>query len=142
MNQTGPGWVFTARGQPLNLDELISRQKKPVNQADLKGTVKKQVKPQRMPVNVRGFQPARTDTASPDAPVIAIAEEAQAPQEIKNTRSIADMTGVTVDAPRYMKNKGKAKNLNEVTDAALSEVLHEIEAVAKNTDGVPDKEVR
>ncbi len=140
MSGLGQGWVTTARGKELNLDELIAKAKKPINAGDLKNTVPQAPAPARTAVNVRGFTPSAGTApktvavaAAPEAPKV----ESKAPPSAYTggeATSVADMTGIKVNQVKYLKDK-KPKDPQAVAHAALGEVLGELQAITNDVSG-------
>lgn len=123
---SGKGWVTTARGDGLNIDDLIAKSKRPIGTKEEKSTIKKRKVPGgRKPLNVRGFQPAQGEAKTP---VREDTTEAPAPQEApvaafndgKKASSEADITGIKV------KKRATTRKPNVPAEEAASETLGDI----------------
>lgn len=121
------GMVTTARGEKLNLDQLIMDRKKPIGFKETKSEIKAKVKT-RKPINVRGFVPARGDAPAPivpDAPEV-VAKEIPMPRRSfaqGEASRLADLTGIRMD---------KAKHLKERTSDPLAAAAAEADAIMKD----------
>ena len=119
------GFVTTARGENLNLDELIAKSRRPPGLKEANSEIKKRPDPaKRKPINVRGFQPAQGTAQVRRPEHVERKEEAiedTVPvSEVKNETPLADLTNIKVEKkPTTKKPDGSA------TEAA-SETLNEI----------------
>jgi len=116
---SGKGWVTTARGEGLNIDDLIAKSKRPIGVMEEKSTVKKQKVPGKTPINVRGFQPAQGEAKPQEAAQAPAVEAAPAPKAAFNdgndASSQADLTGIKVK-----KRVSTKKPTGTAVDAASS----------------------
>ena len=156
------GWVTTARGEQLNLDQLILDSKRPLNAPkEQKSEVKKRVIPKRRPINVRGYKPDGGQAKVPEMPEEMKARMAQridakkaSTQERKVAyrdggvaETYADLTGVKLKPTEAAVERAKArmtKSMDEVPeqaaepkDEALEEILEELEG---HDEDVPEPE--
>jgi len=132
---SGKGWVTTARGDGLNIDDLIAKSKRPIGTKEAKSTIKKRKVPGgSKPLNVRGFQPAQGEAKTP----VHEGTEATAPQEApvsafndgEKASSEADITGIKV------KKRASTRKPNVPAEEAASEALGDIMTGLEN--GTPN----
>lgn len=119
---SGKGWVTTARGDGLNIDDLIAKSKRPIGVTEEKSTVKKQKVPGKTPINVRGFQPAQGEAKPQEVEKAAPVEAARkaASTDSKEANSQADLTGIKV------KKRASTKKPTGTAEEAASEALGDI----------------
>ena len=138
------GWVTTARGEALNLDQLITESKRPPGAKDENTEIKKRVIPQaRRQLNVRGYKPSGGVTVPemPEEMKAQMEERKQkqpaAPRKVAYreggvAESYADLTGVKLKVTKEAverRDARKAKERNEfpeVKDEALDEIMEDL----------------
>lgn len=130
---SGKGWVTTARGEGLNIDDLIAKSKRPIGVTEEKSTIKKPNAPsKRKPVNVRGFRPAHGEAQPRNA--TATAEETPARKAAssggKTAVSQADLTGIKVKKRASTK---KPTGTAEDASDALGDIITGLEDTAPKT---------
>lgn len=129
--------VKTARGETIDIDELIDSASRPiVKQAN--STIAPKVEPKKKALNMRGHRP--TPVAAPPAQAPAQkAQVAKAPAASFSggtATSLADLTGVKIDKQKYTKGKGKGE-VNP--DDTLNEILSDLKATTKDVTGIKDE---
>lgn len=149
------GWVTTARGEALNLDQLIMDAKKPLGQKEQNSEIKKRVIPQgRRQLNVRGYKPAG-GVEIPEIPEEMKAQIEQRTQK-KDTpprkvayqeggvaKTHADLTGIKLKVTEGAVARRKARiakernELPETQDDALDEIMEDLGAEAKPEKPAP-----
>ncbi len=109
---TGKGWVTTARGQTLNMDDLKMQAERPIGFKDAKSEVKpKTPLSKRLPVNIRGYTPAPGESKVPEMPqeVVNVLEARQDKEASRvavrpgKAETMADVTRVKVNRPKFIK---------------------------------------
>lgn len=139
------GLVVTARGEVMNLDQLIMKASRPLKAEDKTATTTPRELPQKKaPLNIRGFVPP-TDGKAPE-----LTEEVKRAMEDKAPVSPfdpppgltqADLTGVRVERAVYLKQK--AQEITPGTDMrnyAETVALNEIVGQMKNSVGPETKQ--
>lgn len=112
---TGKGWVTTARGQALNMDDLKMQAERPIGFKDAKSEVKPKKLPKRIPINVRGFLPAQGEAKVPEMPekVAGVIEARKGKKTARvsvrpaQAESLADITRIKVDKAKFIKEAPK-----------------------------------
>ena len=132
----GPGHVTTARGDSLNIDDLIAKSKRPIGLKEDKSTIKKKTKPgSRKQLNVRGFRPAQGEAKPPESEIQEQPEQKKVPvsafNDGKDARSVADMTGIKVEKKATTKKPDKPAA--EAASDALGDILGTLEETAPNS---------
>lgn len=146
------GWITTARGEQLNIDDLIDKSRRPPNLKDEKSEIKKKVVARKTPINVRGYKPAQGEAPVPELPegVIQQVDEKQkalfgkkkpvsAYREGQEAEKLSDLTGVMVKPTEAAVERRKAQIASERGEApeggneALNEILEELEPEKKPT---------
>lgn len=122
---SGKGWVTTARGDGLNIDDLIAKSKRPIGVKEENSTIKKRKIPGgNKPLNVRGFQPAQGEAKPQEVESVASIKEKPAPKAAfndgKEANSQADLTGIKV------KKRASTKKSTGTAEEAASEALGDI----------------
>jgi hypothetical protein len=130
---TGKGWVTTARGEALNMDELIMQAERPIGFKDAKSEVKPKVLPKRVPINVRGYAPEQGEARVPEMPQEVSnaldARQSKTPRRVTimpgKAESMADLTRIRIDKPKFTKEvpKGGAEAASE---AVLDNILGDL----------------
>jgi len=124
--------VVTARGDILNLDNLIMQANRPLNYKEEKSESTRQRVDKTPPLNIRGYMPSAPSVTMPviaDEIKTILSERATASSFSATgvAQSMADLTGIKVEKATYMNEV--RKNLPEgVTpkDIAESIVVEEI----------------
>lgn len=111
--------VITARGERLNMAELIMRSKQVVNEEKVTPR-----KPPARQINVRGFMPSAEGV--PTRPMAAKSDEVKKPAP-----SLADLTAVKVDKPTRL--RGKVADPAAAVDETLAEIMGDLEQHDKRT---------
>lgn len=126
------GMITTARGEVLNMDELIARSQAPIGRKAEKSTREAPYQPRSVQpqTRVRGFVPQRGTTETPQADVAdAPAHATAATKSGGDTKSLADMTGVKVKPTARAKAlRAKAEDGVNVADEVLGDLLNEMQA--------------
>ena len=140
---SGKGWVTTARGEGLNIDDLIAKSKRPIGTKEAKSEIKKRKVPGRKPLNVRGFQPAQGE-AKPHGEPTPAAETPETPAPVaafndgEEAASTADITGIKV------KKRASTKKPNvpaeEAAGEALGDIMSGLEAGSPNAVTAAEQE--
>ena len=149
------GWVTTARGEQLNLDQLIIESKRPFDAKDEKTEVKRRVIKKRKPLNVRGYKPATGEAKVPEMPVeiaeiVTKKEKTEAPRKVAYrdggvAETYSDLTGVKVKPTEAAVERRKAQmakardEVAGVEDDEVDDILKELEA---HDEEVPEKPTR
>ena len=140
----GKGIITTARGESLNLDDLIAKSKRPIGVQEQNSTIKKKPDPtKRKPLNVRGFVPAQGEAKTPK-----VAEEglrldppAKAPvsafKKGEEAKSVADMTGIRVEKKATTKKPDVPAA--EAASEALGDILGSLEESVPNAVNAADE---
>lgn len=149
---SGQGMVTTARGEILNLDNLIEQSKRPIGVKDRASEKEKRVVPKKRNLNIRAFAPSHGEANVPEVPEEVQEElrkkaEAQAARTGKpipsafrrhedgQAQSMADLTGIRVDEPRYLKKDDlEGKSTDEVKNEVLGEILTGLEEGNPNAE--------
>lgn len=153
------GFVTTARGEILNMDELKTKSTMPIADKKQPGReVKKQTLPKRQPLNVRGYVPQQGEAKTPEVPeeiVAAMNKNKSAPSsktirssftDTGEAKSLADVTGVKVNKPsQATKEKVKAAMESEqrpssVSEEALGDILSELGQSNPKASSAADEE--
>ena len=146
------GWVTTARGESLNLDQLITDSKRPLDAKDEKTEVKKRVIKKRKPLNVRGFRPGAGEAAVPDMPKEMKERVAKKTRKVAPPRKVAfkeggvaenyaDLTGVKVVPTEEAIQRRKAQ-IAKSEDKTLDEENRELNEIMEELDDTPAKPTR
>jgi len=126
---SGKGWVTTARGEGLNIDDLIAKSKRPIGVKEEKSTVKKQKVPGKTPINVRGFQPAQGESKPHEAskaPAVETTPVAKAAfNDGKDASSQADLTGIKVK--KRVSTRKPTGTAEEAASDALGDIITGLE---------------
>lgn len=137
---SGPGYVTTARGESLNMDQLIREQtRRPLTDAE-KASLKSEIKPTkrpRNPINVRGHMPSSGQEKVPD--VQHSAKKPRSPEHPTRSdsrpggdvKTIADFTGIKVKKPVRLKEK--PENAEKASQEILGDIMDELEANAPHS---------
>lgn len=137
------GFVTTARGEVLNMDELIQRSKRPANIVDENSTrdtpntfVEQAYTPQ-----VRGFVPASGDAKPPVIETgIDIDGDQNGPKASVAPKSLAEHAGVIVSATKKTANNAQNVESGPVEeDAVLGDILDQLDAPKKKSTKKPTK---
>ena len=124
------GIVTTLRGHKINMHELRNKAKQPLVQGDQKDKLPPQKQPEIQPT-VQGFMPSMEGVARPQTKKPIPPEIVKAEQIVENDQpTAADFTGVIVDKPRRLKER--PDNVEEAANAALSEIIGDLEAQKKD----------
>ena len=153
------GWVTTARGESLNMDELKDKANLPIAKAkQTKTTVPKHDYRVRKPINIRGFQPGIGEHKVQDMPdgvadTVARLNPDEMPVKTSFTESgkaesLADVTGVKVKPTKEAIERAKARASGEHADSApvdvaseaLTDILGDLEAANPNAQAAADAE--
>lgn len=128
----------------MNLDQLITDSKRPLDAKDEKTEVKRRVIKKRKPLNVRGFKPGAGESQAPPMPEEMKEKVAKRTRKLTPPRKVAykdggvaesyaDLTGVKVvpteaalQRRKAMLDKAEGKVPGEETDE-LGEILEELE---------------
>jgi len=139
------GFVTTARGEILNMDQLKTQANQPLIKKRERGTTVKKSVPPRKPINVRGYQPQAGEAQTPEvSDEILEAMESRKEKTPSRTirasfpedgeaKNLADVTGIRVNKPSAAtKAKVKAALDNnqrpaEASTKALDEILGDLE---------------
>lgn len=140
------GFVTTARGEVLNMDQLKTLATMPIAEKKQPGrTVEKKTYSKRQPLNVRGYVPQQGEAKIPE-----LSDEVKSALSSKNKKissktipasysttgtaeSLADLTGIRVNKPsQATKEKVKQAMENEqrpaeVASEALDEILGDLQ---------------
>ena len=139
----GPGYVTTARGDSLNIDDLVAKSKRPIGLKEEKSTIKKKADPaRRKQINVRGFRPAQGESKPPEAKgvkeqVVEQKVPISAYNDGKAAGSLADVTGIKVKKSATTKQPDKP--LAEATSDALGDILGTLEDSNPNSVAAADE---
>lgn len=109
--------VTTARGRTLNLDQLISASKRPLNYEEPASEIPAPEPVKPVALNMRGYMPAQSTEPLPANPHAApnqtpvsnptvVEEKFQRPVD---TRSLADLTEIKIDQAKTIKVRPGAK---------------------------------
>ncbi len=153
------GWVTTARGESLNIDQLITNAKRPPGLKEENTEIKKRKIVKRRAINVRGFKPGVGEAEPPE-----MSAEMKEQMEARNKRvpapvqkvayreggvaeSYADLTGVKLKVTEEAKQRQKARIAKELDkrpdelDAEKDETFDEImeDLSAHDADVEPEK---
>lgn len=149
---SGQGMVTTARGEILNLDNLIEQAKRPIGVKDQASEKQKRVVPQKRNLNVRAFAPTLGETEVPEVPEEVQealrkkneAEDSHSTKSIPSSfrrhedgraQSIADLTGIRIEEVKHLKPKDMAgKSKEEVKNEVLGEILTGLEKDNPNAE--------
>lgn len=140
----GKGWVTTARGESLNLDQLITDAKRPIDAKDEHTEIKKRVIPKRKPLNVRGFRPGAGEASAPDVPEemrVRIAKKTRKPTPPRKVayreggvaENYADLTGVKLKPTEGAVQRRKAM-LAKANDEPVVESKDELGEIMDELD--------
>lgn len=139
---SGRGWVTTARGDGLNIDDLIAKSKRPIGTTEEKSTIKKQKVPGKTPINVRGFQPAQGEAKPQEvteaAPAKATPAHKAAFKDGKEASSQADLTGIKVK--KRASTKKPTGTAEEAASDALGDIVSDLEASNPNAMKAAEQE--
>ncbi len=139
---SGKGWVTTARGGGLNIDDLIAKSQRPIGLKEENSTIKKREIPGgRKPINVRGFQPAQGEVRHQDAPAPLVKEKPTHKSAFKagnEAKSKADLTGIKVK--RRASTKKPTGSAEEAASEALGDIMTGLEASSPNAAAAADQE--
>jgi hypothetical protein len=125
------GHVITARGEALNLDQLIESAKRPLNHKEAKSEIGVRPTPSaRRSLNVRAYVPPQGQSKAPVAPVVEAPVEPEAPAtpsrfrraEDGEAQTLADLTGIRVDKAttlRVAKEGEQGVDRKELAEGAL-----------------------
>lgn len=132
----GPGHVTTARGDSLNIDDLIAKARRPIGLKEEKSTIKKKANPsKRKQLNVRGFRPAQGESTPPEAATQEQPEQKKVPVSAYNdgeeASSLADVTGIKVEKKATTRKPDKPAA--EAASDALGDILGTLEGTAPNS---------
>jgi hypothetical protein len=143
--------VMSSRGELVNMDEIVDKGTRPLNYKEPVSEITPMEAPKASTaINMRGFMPAQSSIAPPEQTKITpVAEATPVVDEVarKDTRSMADMTGLRIKEAKSIKLKpgqkpargdgaGLAENIaNQITSgmksahegAAKSTVLDDLE---------------
>ncbi len=138
----GKGWVSTARGDSLNLDDLIAKSKRPIGTQEEKSTIKKQKVPgTRRPINVRGFRPAHGE-AKPKLAETVTEEKKRVPKAAstggKKATSQADFTSIKVK--KRASTKKPTGTVAAATSDALGDIMSGLESGSPNAVSAAEQE--
>lgn len=158
------GFVTTARGDILNMDQLKTQATMPIADKKQPGReVKKQTVSKRQPLNVRGYLPQQGEAKAPEISkeILAAMNKNKPVQSSKTIRasftdtgeatSLADVTGIKVNKPsQATKEKVKAAMESEqrpssVSEDALGDILSELKQSnpqATSADNEEEKSTR
>lgn len=143
------GFVTTARGEILNMDQLKTQATMPIAEKKQPGReIKRKAEPKRKPLNVRGYLPQVGEAKAPElSDEVRTAMESKKVKPTSSTirasfaddgeaKSLADVTGIKVDKPSAAtKQKVKAALENEKRPAeAASETLGDILSELEETN--------
>lgn len=150
------GYVTTARGEVLNMDELRDKANLPIAKAkQTKTTVPKRDYRVRKPINIRGFQPGVGEHKIQEMPEdVAKTVSRLNPEEMPvktsytetgEAESLADVTGVKVKATPEAIQRAKARAdgnsaPEDVASDALTDILGDLEAANPNAQAAADAE--
>ncbi len=141
---SGKGWVTTARGEALDIDDLIAKSKRPVGTKEAKAEIKKRKIPgSKTPINIRGFQPAQGKAHTPVLETTEVKKEIPvAPlssyNDGKKANSTADLTGIKVRKRATTKKpKGSAA---DASNALLDDITSSLKAGSPNAVTVAEEE--
>ena len=129
MDTTSKGFVTTARGQLLNMDELIAQSKRPLNFKDKKSEIKKRDIPNQAAEHAFGFKP---ETGSAKVISFENAEKVNTEQKVNEGETLAELTGITIDKTKHIKVKDgatvkKGDGVNYANNEALNDILSDLE---------------
>lgn len=136
---SGPGYVTTARGEILNMDQLIREQtKRPLTKAE-RDSLKSEIKPTkrpRTPINVRGHMPLSGAEKAPQVQPAAAKAVPEHPTmsssgSSETDKTLADFTSIKVDKP--MRLKEKPESAGQASQEILSDIMKELEANAPHS---------
>lgn len=134
-----PGHVMTARGYLLNMDQLRVKSRRPlIDNVDHKDKVQPQKRPVKQ-LNMRGFMPSSEGVAPPAFSYQARAQPVLPRVVEPDSTSLADLTGVTVDSPRHLREK--PANSVEAADSTLREIMGELDQF-RNRETPSDDDAR
>lgn len=138
----GNGMVKTARGEWLNLAELMDKSNAPFR-PDPTAQITPRAAPKKV-LNVRGHRPGGIEAPSESAHAAMRGEQVVVTEKTTTTtkkaapaKSLADRTAIKVEVDT---SKGTRKGLDGA-NAALNEILGDLKASTKNADGYKDDEV-
>lgn len=150
------GWVTTARGEALNIDELKDKANLPIAKAkQTKTEVPSRDYRNRKPINVRGFQPGAGGHKAQEMPegvadTVAKLHPDEKPVDDDAT-TLADVTGIKVKPSKAAVERAKARANDdtapeEAAAEALTEILGDLEnanpnaqAAAEEAEAAPKK---
>jgi hypothetical protein len=159
------GYVTTARGEVINIDELKRSASKALNPVVQPGSeIKRKTVSKRKPLNMRGHVPAQGKAAAPKVPE-SLARKADEHTNIPNpaidnrpvksgyaedgeARTLADLTGVKVDQREYVKRKGgqvqrgPVDQLEQQANEALGDILQDLAEANPNREVMEEVERR
>lgn len=141
---SGKGWVTTARGDGLNIDDLIAKSRRPIGTKEEKSTIKKRKVPGgRKPLNVRGFQPAQGEAKPQEASTPAVVTKAApAPaaafNDGKEASSQSDLTGIKVK--KRASTKKPTGTAEDASNAVLSDITSSLEDGNPNAVAAAEQE--
>lgn len=116
------GTVITARGEVLNMDQLIADAYAPIRKVE-HSTVKEQVVPNKVrPMNVRGYKPSLGEGMKVGEPEVKTA--VSKPVSKDEPKSLAEMTGLKIDKPKFAKDK--PEDVVASSEEALNDILGEL----------------
>lgn len=131
---SGKGWVTTARGEALNMDELIMKADRPIGFKDAKSEVKPKVPlSKRIPINVRGYTPAKGEATVPEMPeAVANVLEARQGKEPRRVvirpgkaETMADLTRIKISKPKFIK-EAPENGAQAASEAVLDNILGDL----------------
>ena len=128
---TGKGWVTSARGQEINMDDLKMQAERPIGFKEAKSEVKpKAPLSKRTPVNIRGFVPAPGEAKVPEMPpeisgMLEIRKDRKIPVRPSKVQSMADITRIKVSDAKFI--KGKSENgARAASEDVLSNIMGDL----------------
>ena len=119
------GFVTTARGEVINLDEMIARAQQPIAAEDHATRKRGSYTPEvSNNPRVRGFVPGRGDTDIMEPDDEDITTEAGSAEKTRDHRSLADMTSITVQKKGDTRKPSRpSQNSSPTEDADDDETL-------------------
>jgi hypothetical protein len=132
------GFVVSARGEKINMSDLIDRAKRPLNIKQAASEVTPRVIPKKA-INVRGHRPSGAAPVILDQPIVKeVLPKAPASSftEDGKATSLADLTGIKIDKARFTKATKKG---DVDPNAELDAILNNLEATTKDTSGMKDE---
>ncbi len=132
---SGKGWVTTARGESLDIDNLIAKSKRPIGTKEEKTEIKKRKIPgSKTPINIRGFQPAQGNSSPPVVETVAQKEIKDTPissyNDGKKAKSASDLTGIKVR--KRSTTKKPTGTAADASNAVLDDITSSLESGTPN----------